>query len=397
MFDFIAMAQAKMAGFVDTARSREDTLEQKQGGGWAYVKSASHMVFKRPLMGQDSMNSVQAAHLYLSGRGWLIAEMEELERRDSPVRLRTGIPEGAASASGEAAAAGTATGSGSRKGASVPRADSSARGLFPVSPMAPERVGEADRLRYRLSLRNGGSLALVFRPGAGQALVKTESPSRWILENRIVGPGARPVPQPKDDAYLAGNAFLILSDTLLRATAASLAPPGADPQAIAAGVYAWVRDHLEFRLGAALFGTSSEVLRSLKGDCSEAAVLTAALLRARGVPARIALGFASVGRGVFIGHAWCEARLNGSWVGVDAALREFPAGVERVKLAELDGAVDLRISATNLMMRLISNLDVEILAAWKGDRSLRLRRYQGNAGEAEAYFKEILNGVGKPE
>jgi transglutaminase-like putative cysteine protease len=180
---------------------------------------------------------------------------------------------------------------------------------------------------------------------------------------------------------------------LLQATAAAIAGRETDPVRIAAATYRWVTDRFRFRLGAVLFGASPEILRSLTGDCSEAAVLTAALLRVQGVPARIALGFASVGRGVFIGHAWCEARLGGDWVGVDAALREYPAGVERVKLGELDGREDLRIAATNLMMRVIANLDIQIEAAWKDGKPLKLRRFEGNAAEAEKYFQDILDGA----
>jgi transglutaminase-like putative cysteine protease len=215
------------------------------------------------------------------------------------------------------------------------------------------------------------------------------------VENRKIKPGPRGVSPPgrADEPWLASNSFLVLTDSLLRATAASIAGKETDPERIAAATYRWVTERFRFRLGAVLFGASPEVLRSLTGDCSEAAVLTAALLRARGVPARIALGFASVGRGVFIGHAWCEARLGGAWVGVDAALREYPTGVERIKLAELDGRENLRIAATNLMMRVIANLDIQIEGAWKDGKPLKLRPFEGNAVEAEKYFQNILDGA----
>jgi transglutaminase-like putative cysteine protease len=373
MFDFVALAQTKLAGLVDTCRTRDTTLEERIGGDWAYVKSAGVTVFKRPFMGQDSVASVEAAHLYRSGRGWRIAAIEELPDRSAPVRLRTGKPE-----------------------AAPVRADTTGPGatLFPVSRFAPP-PGEADRLRLRLTLKDGGRWDELLPLGPGQARLRANSPSDWIVENRKVAPGprGRAAAAPADARWLESNAFLVLSDTLLKAVADSIAGRETDPERIAAAVYRWVSDRFHFRLGAVLFGTSREVLRSLTGDCSEAAVLTAALLRARGVPARIALGFASVGRGVFIGHAWCEARLGGSWVGVDAALREYPAGVERVKLAELDGREDLRIAATNLMMRVISNLGIEIEGAWKGKTELKLQRYEGNAAEAEQYFEDILRGA----
>jgi transglutaminase-like putative cysteine protease len=383
MFDFVALAQSKLAGLVDTCRSHEKTLEEKEGGGWAYLKSAGVTVFKRPFMGQDSLASVQAAHLYRSVRGWRLAEIEELADSAAPVRLRTGAPESAA-----------ASPAGPPGGAASPP-DAGGSGLFPVSRLAPAEAGAADRLRLRLALRNGERWQGLLPLGPGQTRVRALSPSDWIVENRKVRPGpsrAEP-PSPRDARWLASNPYLVLTDTLLKTTADSIAGNETDPERIAEKVYRWVGDRFHFRLGAVLFGASPEVLRGLTGDCSEAAVLTAALLRARGVPARIALGFASVGRGVFIGHAWCEARLGGAWVGVDAALREFPAGVERVKLAELDGREDLRIAATNLMMRVIANLDVQIEAAWKDGKPLPLKKYEGNAAEAEKYFQDILDGA----
>ena len=376
MFDFIVLAQSKMAGLVDTARSREKVLQEKSAGKWAYAKVSSNLVFTRRFLGNDSIHSVQAAHLFLSGRGWLITELEELEGPESLVSLRTGVPEGI---DGEEGAAGTPT-------------------LFPVSAKATGISGEADRLRYRLRLKNGDALAGTLPLGPGQSLVRAVSPSEWILENRkrIVGKsGNAALPPDSQRVYLASNAFLVLEDSLLAGIAGKIAPGNTDPRRVAQAVYEWVTGSFRFQLGAVLFGTSSQIVRDLTGDCSEAAVLTAALLRSRGIPSRIVLGYASLGKGVFIGHAWCEAWLEGGWVGVDAALREFPAGVERVKLAELDGRSDMRIAAVNLMMRTLSNLDIEIEGAWKNGKRLPLLRFPGNSRDSEKFFQDILDGMGK--
>ncbi len=393
MFDFMALTQSKIADYVDTGRSRDTVLEEKSAGDWAYAKIYSRMVFKRPFMGQDSLASVQAAHLYKSPRGWLIAEMEELEGKDAPVKLRTGIPEGV-------------------DGRLSGKEDPSPGGkhgsdLFPVSSRAPQRPGQADRIRYRLQLKDGSALAGNCSLDGNQTLLRADSPSRWIVESRRIpnpltpGPAqAKPAAEPAlppDSAriYLASNAYLDLDDSLLTRRAAAIAGAETGPVRVAQAVYAWVSGHFRFRMGSVLFGTSTEIIRDLTGDCSEAAILTAALMRARGVPARVALGFASLGQGVFIGHAWCEAWLGGCWVGVDAALREFPAGIERIKLATLDGRGDMRIAATNLMMRNISNLEIEILGAWEKDRGLPLKEYPDNSAQAERFFKEIMEGIGK--
>lgn len=403
MFDFLAMTHRQMAGLIDSARSSEDTLDDSVSGDWAWVKLSSHVVFKQPFLGQSELRSIQAIHLWRSDRGWLIAEFQELESGKEKVAFRSGPPAGSAPESDSA------------------RADPM-RALLPVSPKAPAQPGQADFLRYRLLLRNGEPLATLAATGPGpgpgpkaaagfldarQAKVEEISPSEWILENRlaVLPPVKRKTPPLRDPApdsllpYLASNAYLVLEDSLLRDAARKAAGPSADPVRIAAATRKWVSGGFRFRLGAVLFGTSREVLRDMTGDCSEAAILTAALLRASRVPARVALGFASAGRGVFIGHAWTEAWLGDDlgWVGVDAALGQFPAGVERVKLAHLDGAADMRIAATNLMLAALSNIDIEILEASRKGKPLPLVVHPGAAEEGAEFFAEILRGFGAGE
>ncbi len=77
--------------------------------------------------------------------------------------------------------------------------------------------------------------------------------------------------------------------------------------------------------------TASEVARTRQGDCTEHAVLLAALLRAAGIPARTATGLLYVNQflgheSVFGGHMWAQAWLpvredgGRAWVDVDAML-----------------------------------------------------------------------------
>jgi Transglutaminase-like superfamily len=75
---------------------------------------------------------------------------------------------------------------------------------------------------------------------------------------------------------------------------------------------------------------ASEVARSLRGDCTEYSLLTAALARAQGIPARIVWGAALQfvdGRWRAYGHAWVEMREAGAWVLRDSALAKQPEPV----------------------------------------------------------------------
>jgi transglutaminase-like putative cysteine protease len=73
------------------------------------------------------------------------------------------------------------------------------------------------------------------------------------------------------------------------------------------------------------YASAAEVLESRQGDCSEFAVLTAALCRAVGIPARVVVGIAYVqdfaGHEGFGGHAWTQAYVGDRWIGLDAAFK----------------------------------------------------------------------------
>lgn len=70
------------------------------------------------------------------------------------------------------------------------------------------------------------------------------------------------------------------------------------------------------------FASASEVARDRAGDCTEHAVLLAALLRADGIPARTATGLLYVqgeaGPGFFLYHMWTQAWVDGRWTDLDA-------------------------------------------------------------------------------
>jgi transglutaminase-like putative cysteine protease len=79
------------------------------------------------------------------------------------------------------------------------------------------------------------------------------------------------------------------------------------------------------------YASALQVARNPEGDCTEHAVLLAALGRAIGIATRVvdglayAPGFAD-SRHVFVPHAWIQAWVNGHWQSFDAALAGFDAG-----------------------------------------------------------------------
>jgi hypothetical protein len=85
------------------------------------------------------------------------------------------------------------------------------------------------------------------------------------------------------------------------------------------------------------FATASEVARSREGDCSEHAVLLAAMGRAKGLPSRVVAGLVYVpeleGKTNVMGyHIWTQFHLRGHWVDFDAALGESECAPTRIAL-----------------------------------------------------------------
>ncbi|MBI4612017.1 MAG: hypothetical protein HY720_00240 [Planctomycetes bacterium] len=158
------------------------------------------------------------------------------------------------------------------------------------------------------------SRALNFRY---DALVRTRSVLWDVAAIRAGGPG--PLPERR-----AGREFLspepgIESDApAVRDLARGLA--GERAEEIAGNAFHAVRRVLHYRVQEEERGALAGLVAG-EGDCTEQAALLAALLRARGVPARVALGrFANSTRL----HAIAEVRIRGVWLPMDVTNRPEP-------------------------------------------------------------------------
>ncbi|MFM7863957.1 MAG: transglutaminase-like domain-containing protein, partial [Planctomycetaceae bacterium] len=102
-----------------------------------------------------------------------------------------------------------------------------------------------------------------------------------------------------------------------------------------------VSSRMQFSALSTLQQPASTVLKSLKGDCTEHAVLLAALLRAEKIPSRVAVGFLYVPRAsAFAPHMWVEAFVDGSWVPLDSTIPTESESVPRIRVSHSSLAAD---------------------------------------------------------
>ena len=92
---------------------------------------------------------------------------------------------------------------------------------------------------------------------------------------------------------------------------------------------AFVREHMSVtQIDMLGYGSAAEAYRTRRGDCTEYAVLLAAMGRAAGVPTRVSVGLVysrsfEGHRYVFVPHAWVHAWTGEGWESFDAAMGKF--------------------------------------------------------------------------
>jgi hypothetical protein len=122
------------------------------------------------------------------------------------------------------------------------------------------------------------------------------------------------------EEYLQSSQFLETDAAIIK----QLAEQGSEtshPVEVAVGLKKFVQGYVSDKNFSTAMATAVEVAKSKAGDCTEHAVLLAALLRAKKIPSRVAIGFVySPQHQAFVGHMWTEAWIAGNWFPLDAAL-----------------------------------------------------------------------------
>ncbi len=144
-----------------------------------------------------------------------------------------------------------------------------------------------------------------------------------------------------DESYFRANLYINSDDPLIRQLAEQAIgeDPLTDEFAKADRLRRFVTDFIDDKNLSVGFATASEVARQPEGDCTEHAVLLAALGRASGIPARVVCGivvFTEDGsRETVAGyHMWTQFFINGRWIDLDSAFDETECAPIRIAFYE---------------------------------------------------------------
>jgi hypothetical protein len=196
--------------------------------------------------------------------------------------------------------------------------------------------------------------ALTLRLGGDAAGLVPELPprqrrdgDRLRIVREVVPSGAAALVPAPDATDLAPSPFVASDDPAIVARATSIVGDATDPVARARRLVDWVHAHVTPEPVASV-PDARTVLRTLRGDCNEHAVLLAALARAAGIPARVVAGVVW-SDGAFLYHAWNVFWL-GAWVSADATLGQLP--VDATHVALLEGGPERHAALAGVLGRL---------------------------------------------
>ena len=134
--------------------------------------------------------------------------------------------------------------------------------------------------------------------------------------------------------YLDGNPLMqIWHPRLLGTAAKSVWGSEQDSWQGAVQIERFVFDYIEDKGLGVGFASAREVLERLSGDCSEHAVLMAAMARAVAIPAKVVSGVVH-DHGEFAYHMWVEVWTGEAWHALDPTIGEGSVDATHIKLAE---------------------------------------------------------------
>jgi len=237
-----------------------------------------------------------------------------------------------------------------------------------IAPDRPiEGAREAKQAVYVLE-RSDGELESL--PSTGAQRFERLSPS----SGRVTIDVASPLPAKPEELAGAreGSSLIDIDDSAVITLAKNTSiDENAPPAEKAEALRRFVHDYIdEKNLGVGL-ATASEVCATKEGDCTEHAVLLAALLRRHGIPARVATGLLYVDsfigeNNVFGYHMWTQALIEGDdgvprWVDLDAVLPpQWPTDATHITLAVSTMSDEDAFHALLDLVPLLGGLEVRV-------------------------------------
>lgn len=236
---------------------------------------------------------------------------------------------------------------------------------------------DAQEVRYRIQLRPGGKNTLADFPDTDmQTFKRIDDRSAFITVRRTDWKTLKNVVDAELTLPEAIKPFLKPSAVCdsgyrkIKRMSIKASRPGEVPTTRADKMRKYVTDYISRKGLDVGFATATEVAETRGGDCTEHAVLLAAVARASGIPARGVGGLVGVpssfrkdakGPMDFGFHMWTQVYIHGKWVDIDAAMRQTDCDPTHIALSIIPlGDGDMMGDVWNIIP-MLGQLEIEIV------------------------------------
>jgi hypothetical protein len=219
---------------------------------------------------------------------------------------------------------------------------------------------------YRITVKGEDEPGTTFTRDRRQQ-VKNVKGNRFELHVRSIrGPQGGLADKELPKEFIQSSYFINSADGLVKLHARRAVGDEEDSWRKALKIEQWVHKHMKSEDDEAL-APADQVARTLKGDCTEYAMLMAAMCRAEGVPSRTALGlvYANVDKHgpVFAFHMWTEVWVRGQWVPLDATLGQGYVGATHLKITDHSWHDTRSMTPLLPVLRVLGKLSIEVVSA----------------------------------
>jgi len=208
--------------------------------------------------------------------------------------------------------------------------------LIPLNRRIPKPL-ETNNIVYRVTLPGDDDPPKAFAQDTRQQVKNAKGKSFELHIQAVRQPQPVKDAKPAAEEFLQSNYFINSDDAKVKELARKAVGDETDAWKKALKAEKWVHANMKIQNFSEAMATADHVARTLEGDCTEYAMLTAAMCRAVGVPSRTALGlvYVDTASGPVVGyHMWTEVYVQGQWLGLDATLGRGGIGAAHIKVTD---------------------------------------------------------------
>ncbi len=242
--------------------------------------------------------------------------------------------------------------------------------LVPLNRVIPQPYATRSAV-YRITLSGDPDPATTLVSDSHQEVRNLRGNTLELYVHPVRPGRSTPVGEEKGPAeFLADCPYINWKDPRVRDVARAAAGAEKDPWRKAQRLERWVKQNMRPDHAAPMV-PAAQVARDPRGDCRNYALLTAALCRAEGIPARTALGLLYVkkeGQRPQMGfHMWTEVWVAGRWLGLDGTLGQGGVSACHVKITDHDWNDVQSLTPFLPVNRILGKVSMEVVTWDPGD------------------------------